>query len=120
LAADRHRLEQVLLNLSLNALRSMPGGGWLELSGRRVRIGEKEDVVIAVADTGAGIATADLKKIFEPGFSTRPGSPGLGLAVCRKIVEQHEGAIEATSRVGAGATFVLRFPLSRAAARVEE
>lgn len=112
-AADRHRLEQVLLNLSLNALRSMPGGGWLELSGRRVqRQGkEKEELVIAVTDTGPGIAPENLQKIFEPGFSTRAGSPGLGLAVCRKIVEQHGGKIEAASRPGAGATFTLRFPL---------
>lgn len=112
-AADRHRLEQVLLNLSLNALRSMPGGGWLELSGRRVQVQgkEKEEAVIAVTDTGPGIASENLEKIFEPGFSTRAGSPGLGLAVCRKIVEQHGGTIEAASRPGAGATFTLRFPL---------
>jgi signal transduction histidine kinase len=114
LDADRHRLEQVLLNLSLNALRSMPGGGWLELSGRRLQVKskEKEEAVIAVTDTGPGIAPENLQKIFEAGFSTRAGSPGLGLAVCRKIVEQHGGTIEAASRPGAGATFTLRFPLN--------
>jgi two-component system sensor histidine kinase FlrB len=111
LTADRHRLEQVLLNLVLNAVRAMPGGGWIELKGRLAHDGKA--VSLAVADAGPGIAPEDMENIFEPGFSRRAGSPGLGLAVCRKIVEQHAGTISATSRQGCGATFTLTFPLGR-------
>ena len=109
LAADRHRLEQVVLNLVLNAVRAMPGGGWIEISGRRIEEGKA--IVLGVADTGPGISPEHLPNIFEPGFSTRSGSPGLGLAVCRKIVEQHGGTIAAVSRPGCGARFSMTFPL---------
>jgi len=110
LPADRHRLEQVLSNLVLNALRALPGGGWIELSGR---IGEDGRAVwLAVADTGPGISPEQAPRIFEAGFSTRAGSPGLGLAVCRKIVEQHRGTITVTSPPGRGAIFTLTFPLT--------
>jgi signal transduction histidine kinase len=107
LAADRHRLEQVLLNLMLNALRAMPGGGWVEIAGH-VASGR---ATVSVSDTGPGISSADFGKIFDAGFSTRPGSPGLGLAVCRKILEQHGGALVAANRTGAGASFTLTLPL---------
>lgn len=110
-AADRHCLEQVLLNLVLNALRAMPGGGWVEISGQRVHQGNGSAAAISVSDTGPGVPPGHGKKIFEPGFSTRPGSPGLGLAVCRKIVEQHGGSLAAANRPGAGASFTLTFPL---------
>ncbi len=134
--ADRHRLEQVLLNLAINAFRFMPGGGWLSIRG--IDYGSLEDsttedsatvspdqdkdrdgwhkdgVEICMRDTGPGIAKEDLSRIFEAGFSTRPGSSGLGLAVCRRIVEQHAGSISAESRLGHGATFRLRLPGSRA------
>jgi two-component system sensor histidine kinase FlrB len=107
LAADRHRLEQVLLNLALNAFRFMPGGGILRISGRGV---EKNGAAIVVADTGPGIAPENLVRIFDAGFTTRTGSPGLGLAVCRTIMQQHGGSITATSRPGRGTKFVLQFP----------
>ena len=111
--ADRHRLEQVLLNLALNALRFMPGGGWLSIRGRECAPHEDlEDggVDIEVRDTGPGIAREDLPRIFDAGFSTRAGSSGLGLAVCRRILEQHGGSIAVESRPGYGATFRLRLP----------
>ncbi|HKM49127.1 MAG TPA: ATP-binding protein [Terriglobales bacterium] len=109
--ADRHRLEQVLLNLVLNALRAMPGGGWVEIAGRKIQQGGATAVAICVSDTGPGIPPEEAARIFEAGFSTRPGSPGLGLAVCRKIVEQHGGSLAAANRHGAGASFRLTFPL---------
>ena len=108
---DRHRLEQVLLNLVLNALRAMPGGGWVELSGYKLHHGDAPAAAITVSDTGPGIQPEQIRKIFEAGFSTRAGSPGLGLAVCRKIVEQHGGWLEASNRAGAGASFRWMFPL---------
>jgi signal transduction histidine kinase len=110
-SADRHRLEQVLLNLVLNALRAMPGGGWVEISGYPMQEGEAATAVISVSDTGPGIKAEEVAKIFEPGFSTHGGSPGLGLAVCREIVEQHGGALLAANRAGVGASFTLTLPL---------
>lgn len=107
--ADRHRLEQVLLNLVLNSVRAMPAGGWIELGGSLLPDGNS--VALSVADNGPGIATENLDRVFEPGFSTRAGSPGLGLAVCRKIVEQHRGTIQTTSDPERGAKFTLVFPL---------
>ena len=105
--ADRHRLEQVLLNLALNAFRFMPGGGWLSIKGADLGA---DGIEITVRDTGPGIAPDDLPRIFEAGFSTRPGSSGLGLAVCQRILAQHGGAIGVESRPGEGATFRLRLP----------
>jgi signal transduction histidine kinase len=69
-----------------------------------------DGVEIAVRDTGPGITATDLPRIFQAGFSTRPGSCGLGLAVCHKILEQHGGTIGAESRAGQGATFRLHLP----------
>jgi len=110
-AADRHRLEQVLLNLALNAFRAMPGGGWVEITGHRVHDGDAATAAISVSDTGPGVGAGNVTKIFEAGFSTHSGSPGLGLAVCRKIVEQHGGSLAAGNRAGAGASFTLTLPL---------
>ena len=118
--ADRHRLEQVLLNLALNAVRFMPGGGWLSIRGVEHAASDSlpgglpddggEIIEITVRDTGPGIAPDDLPRIFEAGFSTRDGSSGLGLAVCHRILEQHGGSIAVESRPGYGATFRLRLP----------
>jgi two-component system sensor histidine kinase FlrB len=120
LSADRHRLEQVLLNLVLNALRAMPGGGWVEVAGQRIRDGNVTAVAICVSDTGPGIRPEHAARIFEPGFSTRPGGgPGLGLAVCQKIVEQHGGWLHAANREGRGACFTLTFPLQEESCQEE-
>jgi len=109
MAADRHRLEQVLLNLALNAIRATPEGGSVQLTGKPGRDG----VGITVSDTGSGIPPECLGKIFDAGFSTRPSSPGLGLAVCRKIVEQHGGTITVENGPEKGAAFILHFPLKQ-------
>jgi two-component system, sensor histidine kinase FlrB len=119
-AGDRHQLEQVLLNLSLNALRVMPDGGCLELAGERQqdRIDGPGFATLTVSDTGPGIAPENLPEIFKAGFSTRAGSPGLGLAVCRKIVEHHGGTIQVASRAPSGASFTVRLPLATPMAAV--
>jgi two-component system sensor histidine kinase FlrB len=108
--ADRHYLEQVLLNLALNALRFTPPGGWLAIAGEELDCAGLE---ITVRDSGSGIAPENLSRIFEAGFSTQPGSSGLGLAVCRQIVEQHAGKILVESNLGRGTAFRLRFPRSK-------
>ncbi len=110
IAGEENALQQVMLNLSCNAIRSMSGGGTLSISVRATRV---EDVVYAsirVADTGHGICPEHLDHIFEPGFSGRGDTPGLGLAVCRRIVEQHGGKIQVRSRVNRGTVFTLELP----------
>jgi signal transduction histidine kinase len=84
----------------------MPQGGRLRIE--IVQGGEW--VEVAVSDTGFGIAADCLERIFQTGFTTRPGSVGLGLAVCRKIVEQHGGSIVVRSVVGKGSTFMIKLP----------
>ena len=106
--ADRHRLEQVVLNLALNSFHFMPAGGVLRITGRVIS-GPAPRVRLEITDSGTGIAPEILDRIFEAGFTTRGGSPGLGLAVCKSITEQHHGTIQAANRPG-GATFILELP----------
>jgi two-component system sensor histidine kinase FlrB len=110
-AADRHRLEQVLLNLALNAFRFMPGGGLLTIRGEVNAQGARR-AAVEISDTGPGIAAEDWERIFYPGFTTCSGSPGLGLAVCKTIMQQHRGTITVESCAGRGSRFRLEFPLS--------
>lgn len=112
LYADRHRLEQVLLNLAINALRALSGRGRLLFSGKLLPSAIAE---IEVMDNGPGLPLEHLERVFDAGFSTRPGSPGLGLTVCRMIVQQHGGTIRASNVASGGACFTMQFPLGVAA-----
>ena len=105
----------MLLNLLINARQAMPGGGMVRLRLGLDATGRLAE--ISVADTGVGIAPADLRRIFEPFFSTKTepdaagqGGTGLGLAVCRDIVEAHHGRLRAESRLGQGSTFTIILP----------
>ncbi len=106
---DANQIKQVVLNLFLNAIDAMPGGGTLKVSGRV----SNPSVVISVADTGCGIAPEDQKHIFEAFFTKKEKGTGLGLAVTKNIVEEHGGKISVKSKVGEGTTFTLEFPLNR-------
>ncbi|GFO56364.1 sensor histidine kinase [Geomonas sp. Red276] len=106
---NRDRLEQLLLNLGKNALQAMPDGGRLRIAAER----EGKMVLITTTDTGAGIAAADLERVFEPFFTTKARGTGLGLALCRKVAEEHGGAIELVSRPGAGTVAKLRLPRAK-------
>jgi signal transduction histidine kinase len=115
------QIQQVLLNLLINARQAMPGGGVVKLRLRPDASGRLAE--ISVADTGVGIAPADLRRIFEPFFSTKTepdaagqGGTGLGLAVCRDIVEAHHGRLRAESRLGQGSTFTIILPACAAPA----
>jgi PAS domain S-box-containing protein len=112
-SADPPQLEQVLLNLCLNARDAMPQGGRLSV---RVKVLDSKPplVRLSVSDTGAGIAEDDLKQIFEPFFTTKGAGSGLGLAVAAGIVAAHGGSVSVTSRVGEGSTFNVDLPLSSA------
>jgi signal transduction histidine kinase len=109
--ADPHRLQQVFFNLALNAFRAMSSGGVLSVRMDWAAEAEGRRVQVDFEDRGAGIKPGHLPRIFEAGFSTCAGSPGLGLTVCRKVVEQHGGTIAVRSTPGRGTTFSLVFPL---------
>ena len=109
------QIQQVLLNLVINARQAMPKGGSVRLRVAEDATGRLAE--LSVADTGIGIAPADLRQIFDPFFTTKNGpddsglgGTGLGLSVCRDIVEAHHGRLRAESRVGQGTTFTLRLP----------
>jgi signal transduction histidine kinase len=99
-------LGQVFMNLVLNACEAQPNGGEVRVSAAR----KDGRIQVAIADRGAGIALDDLARIFEPFFSTKEGSTGLGLSVCHTIVGQHGGELTAQNREGGGATFTVSLP----------
>jgi two-component system NtrC family sensor kinase len=114
------RLQQVFLNLFLNARDAMPGGGTL-----RIATSNGEAVSVVVSDTGSGIAQEHIHRIYDPFFTTktvpRQGEArgtGLGLSVTYGIIQEHSGKIRVESRPGAGTTFYLDFPLTRKAVNV--
>ena len=104
------KLQQVFLNLFLNARDAMPNGGWLTV-GARTKEGE---AVVEVADTGSGISPEVLSRIYDPFFTTKvPGQgTGLGLSVTYGVVQEHQGAIECDSNPGQGTCFTLTLPLT--------
>jgi len=105
---DRDLLKQAVLNLVLNAVEAMPGGGQIRLDlTRRAEMAE-----ITVADTGNGIPLENRQKIFQLFFTTRPGGSGIGLASTFRIVQLHNGSIDFTSEVGRGTTFRIELPLA--------
>ncbi|GEM_PF-1282685 len=119
---DANQMEQVFLNLILNAIQAMPDGGTLRVSVRERPPAEGEatpeapsDVILeyAVNDTGVGIPPDIIGKIFDPFFSTKTHGTGLGLASVKKIVHAHQGTIDVQSQPGEGATFTIRLPARR-------
>jgi len=106
LASDQ--IQQVFLNLLLNALDAMPEGGQLRVSTHHT--GQPAGVSVAFTDDGVGIPPDSLSQVFEPFYSTKPEGLGLGLFVSQDIVKQHGGRIEADSRVGEGTTFTVWLP----------
>ena len=100
-------MQQVLLNLSLNALDAMPHGGTLCFGARSA---PGHEVQLTVADTGVGIAPEDLERIFEGFYSTKENGLGLGIFVSQSIVHQHDGRLEVESQVGVGTTFSVFLP----------
>ena len=132
--ADVGMLEQVVMNLSINARDAMPGGGRLTLATQRLSSEAKEPglgpearpgqfACLTVTDTGCGMDEATLKRVFEPFFTTKePGKgTGLGLATVQSIVTQHRGRVEVESAVGRGTTFRVFLPAAElpAAAQIQ-
>ncbi len=104
---DAGLLKQALLNLVLNAIQAMPGGGTLFIESRFLG----DAVAVTVADTGIGISDGDRKKLFSPFFTTKKNGTGLGLAITYRIIENHRGSIDVKSEQGKGTTFTVKLPV---------
>jgi two-component system sensor histidine kinase HydH len=109
---DADRLNQVLLNLYLNAVEAMAPGGTLTVGVADLK--DAPGIEIRVTDTGGGIRPEDLSHVFDPYFTTKPAGTGLGLAIAHNIMETMGGDITVASRPGTETTFTLRVPLTRA------
>lgn len=119
MCADPGSLRQLFMNIIINSIYFTPAGGTIfittELDGgarEKKYVDRKEMIKVSVSDTGEGISTGILDKVFNPFFTTKPvgEGTGLGLAICHKIVEEHDGSIDVESTEGKGTTFTIRFP----------
>jgi signal transduction histidine kinase len=108
--ADRQQLRQLFLNLFTNASDAMPQGGTLTLQVRTDPLSQQ--LKIAISDTGMGIAAEDLPRVMEPFFTTKPEGlgTGLGLPICRRIVQEHQGNFTIVSTVQQGTTVFITLP----------
>jgi len=104
---DTDQVRQVLVNMIINAVQAMPEGGKLAISARE----RDKSPEVEISDSGCGIPEEIIDKIFDPLFTTRAKGIGLGLAVCKTIIERHKGNIEVKSKVGKGTTFTIKLPL---------
>ncbi len=109
-ASDESAIQQLVLNLALNGIRHTAPGGRLQVRATRVHGEAGARATIEFSDNGCGIAPEVQGRIFEAGFSGNGQTPGLGLAVCREIVEQHGGTIRVRSVLGKGSSFVVELP----------
>ncbi|MHB1394011.1 MAG: sensor histidine kinase [Clostridia bacterium] len=107
---DSDQMEQVILNLLLNAVQAMPEGGELSIKTRYLKQFGLAEIIIA--DTGSGISPQNYDKIFEPFFTTKNKGTGLGLAICSRIVENHKGFIEVSTTPGENTEFIIRLPVN--------
>jgi signal transduction histidine kinase len=108
--ADPTQLQQVFLNLFLNALHAMPRGG--ELGVRTCLEEDGKTIRIEVSDTGSGIREDLVDKVFQPFYTTKPKGTGLGLAISRQLIEQHDGVITVANRPGGGVLFTILLPVT--------
>lgn len=108
--ADEKQIQQVLFNIIINAIQAMKEGGTLTILTESIRREGQEFVRILISDTGRGIPPADLEKIFIPFFTTKTQGTGLGLPICKKLMQQNGGNLSVASRIGEGTTFTIELP----------
>jgi signal transduction histidine kinase len=109
MTADPVLVKRVFTNLITNAVQAMPRGGELKILARR----DGDEHLISFHDTGVGIASETLPRLFEPFFTTKAIGQGLGLPVCKRLVEAHGGAITVDSILGNGSNFTVKLPASK-------
>jgi signal transduction histidine kinase len=108
---DRVQLQQVVLNLTVNAIQAMcaVAEGPRDLSITTARA-ESDGVLVAVKDSGPGLAPASPERLFDPFYTTKPGGLGMGLSICRSIIEAHQGRLWASANAPRGAVFQFTVP----------
>jgi signal transduction histidine kinase len=109
---DEIHLQQVVLNLLRNAMEAIENGGGVRVISISVALNQREEIQVEVADTGSGIAEGDLERIFESFYSTKPSGLGVGLAICRKLLEAHGGMLWASHNPEGGALFRFTIPVA--------
>jgi PAS domain S-box-containing protein len=108
---DRDEVMRLFINLIENSIQAMPHGGDLQVRARR----EDGSATVTIRDSGVGIPSGNLPRIFEPSFSTKTGGAGLGLPICKAIIEDYGGSISIASATGEGTTVTLTFPVEETA-----
>jgi len=108
--ADRGQMQQVFINLMLNAIDAIAAKGTITIT---TKLESNDSVQIIIADTGKGMSQENLGKIFNPFFTTKPKGTGLGLAICKRLIELHNGSIYVTSTLGEGTTFYITLPIKQ-------
>jgi signal transduction histidine kinase len=107
LMIDALMIKRVFINLITNALQAMPKGGQLKINATTTN----EKAVISIQDTGVGIPEEQMSKLFQPLFTTKAKGQGLGLTVCKRLIEANDGKITFTSKLGVGSTFTVTLPI---------
>jgi len=107
--ADKDMIKRVFLNLATNGIQAMENGGRLKVSTKKTR----GFVEVSFEDTGVGMSKQKMKKIFTPFFTTKAKGMGMGLPICKKLVDAHGGSIEVESEEGKGSTFTVNLPIQQ-------
>jgi signal transduction histidine kinase len=107
ISVDPAKTQRVLINLITNAIDAMPNGGDLTITTKKI----DNTLEISVADTGGGISEDVMKSLWRPLKTTKSKGMGLGLAICKRIIEAHDGSIDVETTSGRGTTFTIRLPL---------
>ncbi|MCX5712437.1 MAG: PAS domain S-box protein [Candidatus Omnitrophica bacterium] len=113
---DYNQMQQVLINIFINAFDAMPQGGNITVTASQVEdVLNRKSLQIIISDTGCGIKEDDIDRVFEPVFSTKKerGGTGLGLAISKSIIENHKGTVEIKSKYGKGASVIINLPISQ-------
>lgn len=109
---DRHQIQQVITNLIMNGMDAMDDGGTMFVQTELLNDSQEKQIRITISDAGVGIPKDEIPKIFQPFFSTKEKGTGMGLAICRRIIDNHNGEVYVTSTPGEGTTFSLVFPIN--------